>query len=389
MCGPQVGRKDVGAALDKNRRMVAPLKPTTQPFQSVLSEINRHQPAGHANFVTETAPESKVLHRYLDDQKVPKDLPLDQRVTHFQESYNKSLPNGVEPLVVDGKAGPKTLEALRQRQATTTWSGACPADPTDQAFLGNKAPTPNLNAPAPAGSLPSASVLSQTTDEGRRAKLEAALPLGDRVRATDAKVKDLENTIAAYGGAGLANGAALKKRDQLLVDAKAAQKKFEEGEPFKSVDTYRKAAAELKEAQDNRAVFDSDGERIKRIADLEQKTKLVAELKEKAAPYLTSVEAEEKEHQADIEALQHPMRAASSEHSAPKVAKLKEELAKLQSNPDYQDFMKKTQELSDRSQDRHFGLIPRTDQELLESQEKLQQLERDLARYKASPLKTS
>ncbi len=355
----------------------------------MLNEANRHQLAGHANFVKDTTPESKILHRYLDDQKVPKDLPLDQRVTHFQESYNKSLPKGVEPLAVDGKAGPKTLEALRQRQSTTTWSDACPADPTDQAFLGNKAPTPNLNAPVPAGALPSASVLSQTTDDAKRAKLEAALPLGDRVRATDGKVKDLENTIAAYGGSGVANGAALKKRDKLLADAKGAQKKFEESEPFKSVDTYRKAAAELKQAQDNRAYFDSDGERIKRIADLEQKTKQVAELKEKAAPYLASVEAEEQAHKADIEALQYPMRVASAEHNAPKVAKLKEELAKLQSNPDYQDFMKKTQELSDLSQDRHFGLIPRTDQEVLESQEKIKQLEKDLGRYKASPLKTN
>lgn len=131
-------------------------------------------------------------------------------------------------------------------------------------------------------------------------------------------------------------------------------------------------------------MFDSDGDRAQRLADLEQKAKHVAELKAKAQPHLAPIEAREKALQDDVDALQRPYFVASRDHFKGKVAELQAELAALQSDPDYRDFTSKTKELSELSHHRNFSPIPRTDQELLNSQLRIEELQKQLERYKVS-----
>lgn len=358
---------------------------TPKPFQKILDASNQRQPVGKTEYVTEGHPEAKLLHHYLDQADIEKGLPLSKRVGKFQERHNAQLPAGGVPLKVDEKAGPKTLAALRESVAATKWKDSCPADTTDRAFLGLDQPTPKPSAPPPTGAVPAASVLSNPTDDSRRAQLEKALPVGERVRAMDGRVKDLQNRIAAYQPPMEDEApAVLHTRNKLLAEAQGQQKKLQASEPYRAVDAYRSAAEQLKQAQGHRAMFDSDGDRAQRLADLEQKAKHVAELKAKAQPHLAPIEAREKALQDDVDALQRPYFVASRDHFKGKVAELQAELAALQSDPDYRDFTSKTKELSELSHHRNFSPIPRTDQELLNSQLRIEELQKQLERYKVS-----
>lgn len=126
--------------------MTALVSTNPLPFQQIFQSAG----APRVSWVQEGSPDAAALRQCLRLAGFQTQGDLSGVVENFQRAYNTFLPPGAEPLVPDGLAGPKTLDALRQHLAGLAVFGAIQPNRDLAAFLSMQPGAPALNAPRPA-----------------------------------------------------------------------------------------------------------------------------------------------------------------------------------------------------------------------------------------------
>ena len=313
------------------------------PFQSIIDN-----PGIRANYVKEqTAPgDAAILRRYLESAGIKTDGSLSAAVTAFQESYNASLADGGVALTPDGKAGPKTLEALRQKLQTQENRGAIQSSQDLKAFLKYQPGTPSLNAAKPEGAVTGAQVLSQPTDAAKRAQLDKKLAENTEPKPTAATAKKAEiapPTMGALEGEISANKAmiralqgspsadASKLRQDRIGGLRTEQATLRGGAEYKAVKSLAEDKAKLSTLENGRMFLPTGSDIETRTTELKSLRAQVAAQEKAVAPFGARIEAEEKRVDGELFALQHRNATpATQKHFDGEIARRTREVVKAE-----------------------------------------------------------